>query len=210
MKFTQRSITLILICLIVIGFSSLVAYNTMKASPAAQETTAASTSATGEPAVPVENIASAQETGIPAGNTVVQTESGTIEIDGGASVSFITQLAADSYLPDHPNIQINVGVSGTDPGVGAFTAGNLDIAGLTRQMTPDEAASSAVEFIEVQLAYDASASRNFYLYINKSSLEKSYVKDFVKMYMENAADFVKGNGYEPSDPSVYEAVLGAL
>ena len=53
-------------------------------------------------------------------------------------------------------------------------------------------------------------SRTLYLYINNGSLEKDYVKAFVKVYMENAAKFVKASGYLPCKDSEYSGYIGSL
>lgn len=50
-------------------------------------------------------------------------------------------------------------------------------------------------------------SRELYLYISKKSLQKDYIKDFVRTYIENASKYVKTAGYLPCEEGEYKKYL---
>lgn len=294
----------------------------------------------------VEEKAMAELNEIKVEESAAQSKKGKITVDGGALVGTISQLVADKYKEFYNLVQVTVGISGTDEGIAAFSAGKLDICGSTRKMTPEEASACRVGFIEVKLAYDTAVvvvnkgndwansltmpelrkmwdskgnarmwsdvntgwpgeplklyyskdapltqsffgtalynnnaaklsklatevetgkemlagvagdkaavsfcnyitfdsnkdklkavgivgtngpviptyetiksgaytplSRTFYLYVNKNSLQKDYIRDFVKIYMENVSKFVKAGGYLPCDDSEYKSVIDNL
>ncbi|MCX7841756.1 MAG: substrate-binding domain-containing protein [Clostridia bacterium] len=53
-------------------------------------------------------------------------------------------------------------------------------------------------------------SRTMYLYVNKNSLGKDYIKAFVKMYLENVSKFVKAAGYLPCEDTEYQKYIDSL
>ncbi|MDN5332599.1 MAG: phosphate transport system substrate-binding protein [Tepidanaerobacteraceae bacterium] len=53
-------------------------------------------------------------------------------------------------------------------------------------------------------------SRPLFIYVNKKSLERPEVKEFVKFYMENANELVGDVGYIPLAESVYQENLGKI
>ena len=53
-------------------------------------------------------------------------------------------------------------------------------------------------------------SRPIFIYVNKASLEKTEVKEFVVFYMEHAIELVAEVGYTPFPQSVYEANLSEI
>lgn len=52
--------------------------------------------------------------------------------------------------------------------------------------------------------------RTLYLYVSKKSMQKDYVKSFVKVYIENAKTFVKASKFLPVSDSEYQAYLSKL
>lgn len=53
-------------------------------------------------------------------------------------------------------------------------------------------------------------SREMYLYVNKKSLKRPEVKEFLKFYLKNATDIVKQVGYIPLPDKTYEEGLKQL
>lgn len=87
-------------------------------------------------------------------NTELQ---GKIDIDGSSTVFPITEAAASRFRKLYPNVNINVGVSGTGGGFKRFTRGETDISDASRPIDVAEfeaAAKSDVKAIELPIAYD--------------------------------------------------------
>ena len=75
--------------------------------------------------------------------------SGTIEIDGSSTVFPISEAVAEEFNKVHPNVRVNVGVSGTGGGFKRFTVGETDISDASRGIKDSEkeaAASNGVEY----------------------------------------------------------------
>lgn len=53
-------------------------------------------------------------------------------------------------------------------------------------------------------------SRPLFIYVNKKSLERPEIKEFVKFYMENAPELIKDIGYVPMAESVYQENLNKI
>ncbi len=53
-------------------------------------------------------------------------------------------------------------------------------------------------------------SRELYLYVNKKSLERAEVKEFLKFYLENAPEIVKQVGYIPLQDKLYKEGIEKL
>ena len=82
---------------------------------------------------------------------------GKVEIDGSSTVYPISEAAAAAFSKKYPNVQVNVGVSGTGGGFKRFTVGGTDISDASRPIKKEEfeaAKNSGVQFIEVPVAYD--------------------------------------------------------
>lgn len=82
---------------------------------------------------------------------------GKIDIDGSSTVFPITEAAASEFRKRFPNVNINVGVSGTGGGFKRFTRGETDISDASRPIDKDEfagAIESGVKMIELPIAYD--------------------------------------------------------
>jgi len=87
-------------------------------------------------------------------NTELQ---GKIDIDGSSTVFPITEAAASRFRKLYPNVNINVGVSGTGGGFKRFTRGETDISDASRPIDANEFAAadrSGVKLIELPIAYD--------------------------------------------------------
>ncbi len=83
--------------------------------------------------------------------------SGTIEIDGSSTVFPISEAVAEEFNKVHPNVRVNVGVSGTGGGFKRFTVGETDISDASRGIKDSEkeaAASNGVEYYELRVGTD--------------------------------------------------------
>jgi phosphate transport system substrate-binding protein len=92
--------------------------------------------------------------------TAGQSLSGTIEIDGSSTVFPITQAVAEEFSKEHPDIRVNVGVSGTGGGFKRFQVGETDINDASRPIKSSEAeacANNGIEYIEFTIAIDGLA-----------------------------------------------------
>ncbi len=85
------------------------------------------------------------------------TLSGTIQIDGSSTVFPVTQAVAEEFRKEQPDVQVNVGVSGTGGGFKRFTVGETDISNASRPIKDSEAeaaASNGIEFIQMRVGTD--------------------------------------------------------
>jgi phosphate transport system substrate-binding protein len=83
--------------------------------------------------------------------------SGTIEIDGSSTVFPITQAVAEEFNKVHPDVRVNVGVSGTGGGFERFTSGDTAISNASRPISAEEAeraAANGIEFVELKVGTD--------------------------------------------------------
>jgi phosphate transport system substrate-binding protein len=83
--------------------------------------------------------------------------SGTIKIDGSSTVYLITEAIAEEFKTSAPAVNVTVGISGTGGGFKRFSAGETDCSNASRPIKPEEnerAASNAIEYIELPVAYD--------------------------------------------------------
>lgn len=83
--------------------------------------------------------------------------SGTIEIDGSSTIFPVSEAVAEEFGKVHPDVRVNVGVSGTGGGFKRFVEGQTDIVDASRPIKDTEAASAAengIEYIELKLGTD--------------------------------------------------------
>ena len=83
--------------------------------------------------------------------------SGTIEIDGSSTVFPVSEAVAEEFHKLHPDVRVNVGVSGTGGGFKRFTAGETDISDASRPIKDTEAQSAAdngIEYYPLRVAMD--------------------------------------------------------
>jgi phosphate transport system substrate-binding protein len=83
---------------------------------------------------------------------------GSIVIDGSSTVGPLTKAVAESFNQDNPDVEIQVGESGTGGGFEKFCVGETAINDASRQIEADEekaCAEDGVKFEEVQIANDA-------------------------------------------------------
>lgn len=86
--------------------------------------------------------------------------SGTVTVDGSATVYPLSQAMADAFRKTNPGVQTALGFSGTGGGFKKFCAGDVDIVGASRPIKTDESEACKarhVDFIEVPVAFDSLA-----------------------------------------------------
>ncbi|MBI4286927.1 MAG: PstS family phosphate ABC transporter substrate-binding protein [Chloroflexi bacterium] len=83
--------------------------------------------------------------------------SGTIEIDGSSTVYPITEAVAEEFRKVHPQVRINVGISGTGGGFKRFVVGETQISDASRAISSSEkelATKNNIQWAELPVAYD--------------------------------------------------------
>ena len=83
---------------------------------------------------------------------------GTIKADGSSTVHPLTAAVAESFVKQHPAVQISVGISGTNAGFQQFCRGGIDVQNASRPINAAERAAcqqSSIDYIEVPVAHDA-------------------------------------------------------
>lgn len=86
--------------------------------------------------------------------------SGVVKIDGSSTVGPITQVVAEEFKIDNPDVDVAVGVSGTGGGFKKFVVGEIDIADASRKVKAEEtekAKSNGIDMVELEVAYDGIA-----------------------------------------------------
>ena len=86
--------------------------------------------------------------------------SGVIEIDGSSTVGPISEAVAEEFSKVHPDVQVNVSISGTGGGFKRFTVGETDISNASRPIKESEAEQAQennVEYLELTVALDGLA-----------------------------------------------------
>ena len=89
--------------------------------------------------------------------SVLANLSGTIEIDGSSTVYPVSEAVAEEFHKLHPNVNVNVGISGTGGGFKRFTVGETDISDASRPIKESEAgaaASNRIRYIELLVGTD--------------------------------------------------------
>jgi phosphate transport system substrate-binding protein len=85
--------------------------------------------------------------------------SGNVIIDGSSTVGPLTTAAAEAYRGEQPDVNVEVGVSGTGGGFERFCAGETDISNASRPIDEEEevplCTDAGVEFTEFQVGVDA-------------------------------------------------------
>jgi phosphate transport system substrate-binding protein len=85
--------------------------------------------------------------------------SGDVAIDGSSTVGPLTTAAAAAYRSEQPNVNIEVGTSGTGGGFERFCAGETDISNASRPIDEEEEVpicqDAGVEYTEFQVGVDA-------------------------------------------------------
>lgn len=85
---------------------------------------------------------------------------GKLRIDGSSTVFPIAQAAAEMFIEKHPDVEPQVGKSGTGGGFKKFVLGETDISNASRPISASEIETSRenqVEYLEIKVAIDGMA-----------------------------------------------------
>src|SRR4051794_19543844 len=85
-------------------------------------------------------------------------DANTVTVDGSNIASPVLKAASQLYTTTHPDVKIDVKVSGTSGGFEKLCSGSLDINMAVRSITDAEAAACQgknVNYVELLLGYDA-------------------------------------------------------
>lgn len=83
--------------------------------------------------------------------------SGSVNIDGSALMSAISDKIAEQFRKAFPNMSIKTSLSGTDEGIARFIDKRVDICNTSRPFSKSEAnkaVSAGISYTEFQVAYD--------------------------------------------------------
>ncbi|MHC1735685.1 MAG: PstS family phosphate ABC transporter substrate-binding protein [Erysipelotrichaceae bacterium] len=138
-------------------------------------------------------------------------DSGTFDYFTEAIVGELDAMRSDYTGSEDDNVLVQ-GIAGDKYAIGFFgfayyeeNADKLKLVGV------DKGAGAIVPSFEtIADGSYAPLSRPLYIYVNKASLEREEVLEFVTFYLENAKELVADVGYVPLPDADYEASLELL
>jgi phosphate transport system substrate-binding protein len=138
-------------------------------------------------------------------------DSGTFDYFTEAIVGELDAMRSDYTGSEDDNVLVQ-GIAGDKYAIGFFgfayyeeNADKLKLVGV------DKGAGAVVPSFEtIANGTYAPLSRPIYIYVNKASLEREEVLEFVTFYLENAKELVADVGYVPLPDADYEASLEQL
>ena len=133
--------------------------------------------------------------------------SGTIEIDGSSTVFPVSEAVAEEFGKLHPDVRVNVGVSGTGGGFKRFTVGETDISDASRPIKEAEAQAAAdngIEYYPLRVAMDGLSV----MVSPDNDFVECLTTDQLKMIWEPGSTVSKWSDVDPSWPSSDIALYG--
>ena len=133
--------------------------------------------------------------------------SGTIEIDGSSTVFPVSEAVAEEFGKLHPDVRVNVGVSGTGGGFKRFTVGETDISDASRPIKDAEAQAAAdngIEYYPLRVAMDGLSV----MVSPDNDFVECLTTDQLKMIWEPGSTVSKWSDVDPSWPSSDIALYG--
>ena len=133
--------------------------------------------------------------------------SGTIEIDGSSTVFPVSEAVAEEFGKLHPDVRVNVGVSGTGGGFKRFTAGEIDISDASRPMKDGEAQAAAgngIEYYPLRVAMDGMSV----MVSPDNDFVECLTTDQLRMIWEPSSVVSKWSDVNPGWPSKDIALYG--
>jgi len=138
-------------------------------------------------------------------------DSGTFDYFTEAIVGELDAMRADYTGSEDDNVLVQ-GIAGDKYAIGFFgfayyeeNADKLKLVGVNKG-----AGAILPSFETIANGTYAPLSRPLYIYVNKASLEREEVLEFVTFYLENAKELVADVGYVPLPDADYEASLELL
>jgi phosphate transport system substrate-binding protein len=129
-----------------------------------------------------------------------------VTVDGSALVAPVVEAARATYITRNPETNITVNVSGTNDGLAALCAGELDIAMAYGPISESQAAacqSGGVEFVEIMLGYDALVP----IVNNQSPATCLTVDQFNALFGPSGADVAN---WQALDPALADTAIGTI
>jgi len=138
--------------------------------------------------------------------------SGSITVSGSSTVLPISNLVAELFSEQNPNVQVSVDGPGTGDGFVLFCKGETDISDASRPIEDDEktaCADGAVDYVELAIAYDGitvmtNPQNSAVTCLNSGDLYALFGPESVGIDTWNGADSlakeVGGNGGFPDAP----------
>ena len=133
--------------------------------------------------------------------------SGTIEIDGSSTVFPVSEAVAEEFHKIHPDVRVNVGVSGTGGGFKRFTVGETDISDVSRPIKDSEAQAAAdngIEYYPLRVALDGLSV----MVSPDNDFVECLTTDQLKMIWEPGSTVTNWSDVDPSWPSSKIALYG--
>ncbi len=133
--------------------------------------------------------------------------SGTIEIDGSSTVFPVSEAVAEEFGKLHPDVRVNVGVSGTGGGFKRFTVGETDISDASRPIKDGEAAAAeenGIQYYPLRVAMDGLSV----MVSPDNDFVECLTTDQLKMIWEPESAVTKWSDVDPSWPSSDIALYG--
>ncbi len=157
------------------------------------------------PAAQTQTLATAAPAA-PAAPVVAELK-GTIEIDGSSTVFPVSEAVAEEFGKLHPDVRVNVGVSGTGGGFKRFTVGETDISDASRPIKDGEAAAAeenGIEYYPLRVAMDGLSV----MVSPDNDFVECLTTDQLKMIWEPGSTVEKWSDVDPSWPSSDIALYG--
>lgn len=132
---------------------------------------------------------------------------GTIEIDGSSTVFPVSEAVAEEFGKLHPDVRVNVGVSGTGGGFKRFTVGETDISDASRPIKDEEAAvaeENGIEYYPLRVAMDGLSV----LVSPDNDFVECLTTDQLNMIWEPGSAVSKWSDVDPSWPDKDMALYG--
>ena len=143
----------------------------------------------------------------PAAPTTAMELSGTIEIDGSSTVFPVSEAVAEEFGKIHPDVRVNVGVSGTGGGFKRFTVGEIDISDASRPIKDKEAqqaADNGIEYYPLRVAMDGLSV----MVSPDNDFVECLSTDQLKMIWEPESAVERWSDVDPSWPDSKIALYG--
>ena len=142
----------------------------------------------------------------PATPVVAELKS-TIEIDGSSTVFPVSEAVAEEFGKLHPDVRVNVGVSGTGGGFKRFTVGETDISDASRPIKDAEAAvadENGIQYYPLRVAMDGLSV----LVSPDNDFVECMTTDQLKMIWEPGSTVNRWSDVDPSWPDKEIALYG--
>ncbi len=130
--------------------------------------------------------------------------SGTIAVDGSSTVAPLSELAAEQFQGENPDVRVTVGTSGTGGGFEKFCVGETDISDASRQIEAEEekiCGENGITYEEVTVANDGLA-----VVVNPDNPNDCMTTDQLKQVWDKGSDVSSWDQIDGLDSSFSESI----